>query len=207
MTMKHKYNLGGVLLGLVGYRGLAYPGAFTGPRAEGDYRTGDYELTPNASPRQEYVKGTRLYAQDKFGRWYFMPVAFRHKNIKTDGNQYEIQCAILSITGKKNIIETKMVGRPGSVKELINIDDYKISITGFIESADGSYPEAGITQMKEIYSINEPIELVSVLTDLIFNDGDQVVITDMSFPETPGIETAQAVRIECVTDKPFELTI
>lgn len=205
--MKHKYNLEGVLLALVGYRGVPYPGAFTAPRLEGDYRAQKYELPRAASSRQEYVKGTRLYAEDRFGRWHFMPVAFKHKNIKTSGNKYEIQCAIISISGKKNIIETKMVGRPGSVKELINVDDYKISITGFIESDNGTYPEAGITQLKEIYNINEPVELVSVLTDLIFDDGDQVVITDISFPETPGIETAQAVRIECVTDKPFELTI
>ena len=60
---------------------------------------------------------------------------------------------------------------------------------------------------KELYNVNEAVELKSVLTDLLFDENDKVVITDMSFPETPGVEDEQEVEIECVTDKPFELTI
>ena len=47
----------------------------------------------------------------------------------------------------------------------------------------------------------------SVLTDLLFDENDKVVITEMNFPETPGVEDEQEVTIECTTDKPFELTL
>lgn len=113
----------------------------------------------------------------------------------------------LSITGKKTIVETPLVGQKGSVKELISIEDYKISLAAMIVSEDGTYPDEQITQVKELYNINEAVELVSAFTNLIFDPDDKVVITDISFPPTPGIEDAQAVKLELVTDKPFELTI
>ena len=45
------------------------------------------------------------------------------------------------------------------------------------------------------------------VTDLLFDEYDKVVITEMTFPETPGVEDEQEVTIECTTDKPFELTL
>ena len=114
---------------------------------------------------------------------------------------------MISIEGTKNIVRTPLIGRRGSVKELISIGDYKISIAAFIKSTDGSYPEAQITRMKELYNINESVELISVLTDLLLEEGDRIVITDIQYPPTPGIEDGQAVTIECETDTSFELII
>ena len=114
---------------------------------------------------------------------------------------------MISITGTKNIVRTPLVGRRGSVKELISIGDYKISVAAFIRSADGSYPEAQIARMKELYNINESVELICVLTDLLLDEGDRVVITDIQYPPTPGVEDGQAVTIECETDSPFELIL
>jgi hypothetical protein len=201
--MRPEFDIGKILLSYIGYKGLPYPGAFTGMLKQKGSKQPEYDGLPQGQSRQEFTdKGTRLYKKDHLGRWYFMPVTFI-----ADGKEYEMSEAVLSITGKKTIIETPMVGRKGSVKELINIDDYKVSVAGYIQSTDGSYPEDAITKIKELYSINQSVELVSALTDLIFDDGDKVVITDISFPSTPGVEDGQIVKIECVTDKPFELII
>jgi hypothetical protein len=200
--MTPKFDIGKALLSYIGYKGLPYPGAFMFmlPKRR---KQPEYEGAPQAQPQREFTdKGTRLYKKDHLGRWYFMPVTFI-----ADGKEYEIPEAVLSITGKKTIIETPMVGRKGSVKELINIDDYKVSIAGYISSQDGSYPEDAITEIRELFNVNRSVELVSALTDLIFDDGDKVVITDISFPSTPGVEDGQIVKIECITDKPFELII
>ena len=153
------------------------------------------------------MKGTRLYKKDALGRWYFMPVFIRHQDIRGEDHTLELENAVISITGTKNIVRTPLVGRRGSVKELISIGDYKISIAAFIRSTDGSYPEAQITRMKELYNINESVELISVLTDLLLDEGDRVVITDIQYPPTPGVEDGQAVTIECETDSPFELIL
>lgn len=207
MTMKHKYNIAGILTGITGYRGIPFPAAFAGRRPEGGGHAEDYEIDTEAPVRKEYVKCTRLYAQGKSGRWYFMPVYIKHKDIPADGNTYELQQAVISVTCKKNIVETQMAGRKGSVKELISIDDYRISIAAFIQSENGTYPEEEVTLLKEIFNINEPVELISAFTDLVFDDGDKIVITDISFPPLPGVEDAVAVKIECMTDRPFKLTM
>lgn len=215
MALKHKYNIPSMLLSVIGYKGLPYPGIFSPKRPDGDCITDEPRIDTAPAKLQELVKGTRLRKLDERGIWHFMPVYVKHPDIQGssdsgDGSQentLELPNAVIGITGKKTIVTTPMIGRKGSVKELINIDDYEITIAGFIQSKDGTYPEAEITQMRDLFNINEAVELVSALTDLILDEGDRVVITDIDFPSTPGIEDGQVVRIECVTDKEFELII
>ena len=199
-----EYNIPNLLASIVGFRGLPFPGAVFPNRPGGNYKGGSFEAETEATERQERTKrGSTLYKQDFRGRWYFMPVVFEHPDV----GQVEIPYAVISVTGKKNIVETQLVGRKGSVKELINLDDYRITIAGFIQSTDGSYPEDEIVQVRDLYSVNESVELICALTDLILDEDDKVVITDIDFPSTPGIEDGQVIRIECLTDKPFELIL
>ncbi len=202
--MRNKYNIPNLLAEIVGYRGHPFPGALFPNRPGSDYTGEDYEVKSEALVRQERTKrGSTLYKQDWRGRWYFMPVVFEHPDV----GPIEIPYALISVTGKKNIVETQLVGRKGSVKELINLEDYKISIAGFIQSADGMWPEDQLKQIRDLYNVNESVELLCALTDLIFDEDDRVVITDIDFPSTPGIEDGQVIRIECTTDKPFELIL
>lgn len=202
--MRNSYNIPELLASIVGYRGAPYPGALFPNRPGSDYTGGDYEIQGEATVRQERTKrGSTLYAKDWRGRWYFMPVVFEHRGV----GRVEIPHALISVTGQKNIVETPLVGRKGSVKELINLEDYKISIAGFIQSADGTWPEDDIVRMRDLYNVNESVELLCALTDLILDEDDRVVITKIDFPSTPGIEDGQIVRLECATDKPFELII
>ncbi len=207
--MKHKYNLQHLLLSVLGYKGLAYPGGFLRKRPSGDYTGKDYDSETFGTPGelQELIKGTRLYKQDALGRWYFMPVAMRHPDIKGDDNTIELPNAVINLEQGKKIVETPLVNRKGSVKELISIEDYEITIAAFIQSSDGSYPHEEITRLRELFQINESIELISVLTDLLFDKDDKIVITNVSWPATPGIEDGQAVTFTCKTDLPFELII
>lgn len=186
--MEHKFDVVKILKSAIGYKGLPFPGAFYG--------------IDKATFKEFTDKGTRLYKKDHLGRWYFLPVTF-----KTEGGEIEFPTAVISVTGKKTIVETHMVGRKGSVKELINVDDYKVSLAGFIQTTDRTYPENEIVEIMELFNINKSVELISALTDLIFDEGDKVVITDISFPPTAGLEDGQVVKINCVTDKPFELII
>lgn len=147
------------------------------------------------------VNGTRLRYKDAMGRWVFMPVVI------SSVFSFELPYAIMSVSGKKTIVETPLVGRVGSVKELISIDDYSISITAILVGADGKYPEAEIEMMDKIWRLNEPVELISVFTDILLEANDKVVIKSISYPSMQGVEDAQIVTIECVTDRPFELYV
>lgn len=209
--MKHKFNIPNIGVSRLTLKGLPFPGAFTGIRPEGTYKgdsEDDYELEPDAAEVEEFVRGTRLRGKDKLGRWYFMPVSLIYTTSEGENKTIELERAeIKTITAKKNIVETPLVGRKGAVRELISSEDFKVSIRAVVRTESGTYPADQIVELKELYNIDEAVELKSVLTDLLFDESDKVVITDMSFPETPGVEDEQEVQIECVTDKPFELTI
>lgn len=197
--MLSEFNLRSLLSGLSGYKGLPFPGQVSLPQ-----RTSipEYEVPTAAGPRQEFTqKGSRLWAQHE-GRWYFMPVMLEHK-----GKSLEIPFAVISISGEKTIVRTPMPGRRGSVKELISMDDAKISLTGLFMSADGSYPEAAVSEMNALIQVNESIKLVSALSDLLLDPEDRVVIQSWDFPPTPGVEDVQAVKLELVSDSPFVLTV
>ncbi len=202
--MKHKYNIPDLLGAVTGYKGVPYSRGFFSMRPDKKFVGDDFMPGASAIFRQEFVKGTRLYKQDALGQWYFMPVFVKHPSLPE--GEMELPHAVISVTGSKSIVETPLVGRKGSVKELVSVNDYKISLAAFISSGDGSYPADSIIRMQELFEINETVEVVSALTDLILGGG-QAVITDIGYPSTPGVEDGQAVTIECVTDQDFELDI
>lgn len=194
------------MLSALAYKGTIYPGIFSG-RLDKNVRvqTGtDYENIPVAPPLERYTSGgAPVRAEDRLGQLYFMPVY-----IAVDGTTIEIPHAVVSFTSKKTIVETPLVGRNGSVKELISTDDYEISITGVIESKDRrNYPEAEVKQLEQLYERNEAVELICALGDMLLGDNTMVVIKSCRFPAVKAVEYTQVVEFTAVSDQPFELEI
>ena len=195
-----QFNLGDMLLNVIGYKGLPYPGGFI-PDAPGKHKADGYEYPgEQASEKTSSDFGSTLRKKDAQGRWYFMPIALEHK-----GTEYEIPNAVISIRGKKSIVETAMVGRKGTVKELISVDDYEIRIAGVCLDVD--FPDQQINALNELYNINESVTLKCALTDIFLDEEDKVVIKSIDFAEMKGCETAQVFTMELVTDRSFELIL
>lgn len=195
-----QFNLGDMLLNVIGYKGLPYPGGFI-PDAPGKYKADGYEYPgEQASEKTSSDFGSTLRKKDAQGRWDFMPIALEHK-----GTEYEIPNAVISIRGKKSIVETAMVGRKGTVKELISVDDYEIRIAGVCLDVD--FPDQQINALNELYNINESVTLKCALTDIFLDEEDKVVIKSIDFAEMKGCETAQVFTMELVTDRSFELIL
>lgn len=146
--------------------------------------------------------GTPLRRQDAMGRWYFMPVW-----VRSSLGELELPCAVISVTGKKQIVETPLVGRRGTVNELVSVDSYEVSITASLVGEDGNYPEQAIRQLRDLYELNEAVELISALTDIIFEEDDRVVFEKIDFPPSGGSENLQIVKLTAHTDAAVELTI
>lgn len=200
--MKHRFDPINIAESLIGVRGLPYPGMFF-LKKEGRANPDEYELSVEATEMQEFTKkGSRLYAKDALGFWFFMPVY-----IKVDDAEIEIPQAMINISGKKTIVETALVGRKGTVKELICTDDYNVSIRLYIQSGDGTYPEEQIEQIQKLWKEDKAVELQCALTDLLFDEGDKIVLKSISYPSIAGAEDFQQVDIEAVTDAPFELVM
>ena len=195
-----QFNLGDMLLNVIGYKGLPYPGGFI-PDAPSKYKADGYESPgEQVSEKTRTAFGSTLRKKDAEGRWYFMPIVLEHK-----GTEYEIPNAVISIRGKKSIVETAMVGRKGTVKELISVDDYEIRIAGVCLDVD--FPDQQIGALNELYNINESVTLKCALTDIFLDEEDKVVVKSIDFAEMKGCETAQVFTMELVTDRSFELIL
>ena len=153
---------------------------------------------PAANERESSNLGSTLRKRDANGRWYFMPVVLVYK-----GKEYEMPNSLISVRGKKTIVSTPMVGRKGTVKELISIDDYEIRIQGV--ALDTDWPDDQLAAIKEIYTVNESVQLKCALTDIFMDEEDMVVIKSIDIPEMKGIEHAQTYSLNLETDRSFEL--
>lgn len=195
-----EFSIKDTLLSILGYKGIPYPGAWL-PTVKRDKQAEDFEYDGEDMDDKSYTdKGSLLRKVDAQGRYYFLPVFLEHK-----GKSYEIPNALISFTGKKTIVETTMVGRKGSVKELISIDDYEISIQAMAQDKD--FPEAALTELNEIYNINESITLKCALTDLFLMADDKVVIKSIDISDMKGSENLSVFKMELITDQSFVLTI
>lgn len=196
-----KFNLGDLLVSAIGYKGIIYPGGFF-PSVPPRYKAGGYDYPGEVHTEKTHSDlGSVLRKKDAQGRWYFMPVVFEHK-----GKEYEIPNAVISISGKKTIVETPLTGRKGTVKELISLNDYEINVAGV--ALDKDFPESQISELKDLYNINEAVTLKCALTDIFMEEEDKVVIKSIDFAEMKGTgESAQIVKLNLVTDRSFELIL
>ena len=153
---------------------------------------------PAANERESSNLGSTLRKRDANGRWYVMPVVLVHK-----GKEYEMPNSLISIRGKKHIVSTPMVGRKGTVKELISMEDYEIRIQGVALGTD--WPDDQLADIKEIYAVNESVQLKCALTDIFMDEEDMVVIKSIDIPEMRGVEHAQTYSLDLETDRSFEL--
>jgi hypothetical protein len=143
------------------------------------------------------------YAKDVMGRDVFMPV--------TLGSLF-MPYVWLNISGSKRLVETPMTERRGSVHELINMEDYKISIKGLLIGHNGQFPEKDVEDLKTLWERQEAVSIKCVLTDIFLlstehGGQDKVIITNLSFAENPGVEHVRGFSFDLVTDQEFELEI
>lgn len=167
----------------------------------GGMNTGGYNDGDGPDRATQSVTGAPL-RKLKNGIWYFMPVVFSHK-----GKTWNFDEAVVSISGKKTIVETPMVGRKGSVKELINIEDYDIKFIGVLENSNGDYPEQEVQDLVRLWEINEAIKMSCALTDYFLKEDDSVVIKTIEPISVEAQEDIQAFNMSLVSDSPFELEL
>lgn len=166
------------------------------------FDTGDYAekgtQSMTGSPLRKFVGGI----------YYFMPVTITH-----DGTTWEFDNAVVSVTGKKLIVETPLTGRQGTVKELISLNDYEIKLIVVI--SDDDYPEEELQKIIKLYEVNAAVSLSCVITDylLLSQSGeekgvdDKVVIKDIDFPAMEGEEDSQTIVFTLLSDQNFELEL
>ena len=99
-------------------------------------------------------------------------VGHRHVgNVWLKGEDYSIEIldAVVDVTKKNTIKETALVHRDGTVKELIQANDYEVTITGHLFSdskipSDAKFPTQALSYFNKLLSVKEPIEISSIYT-------------------------------------------
>jgi hypothetical protein len=172
------------------------------------------------------ANGSPYYANGLLGREYFMPVTLSYidKNpedldttVSADINsskgkikEWNLPYPVISVSSKKTIIETPLTERRGTVKELINIQDYEIIIKGFIVSASNEFPEREVTMLRNVYEQNMPISIQCPLTDIFLlrpdrGGSDQVVVSELKFPVITGVKHVCPYELHMLSDEAFNL--
>ncbi|MEJ1242111.1 DUF6046 domain-containing protein [Chryseolinea sp. T2] len=117
-----------------------------------------------------------------------------------------IDSAIMVVNGGKNLVETSIQGRNGTIKELIGNGDYQINISGFLLSQRINVaPIEEKNVLIRICQAQAPLEVVSqFLNDFgIFN----IAIQNYSIQEDIGHRDRIPFTIQALSDLPYDIEI
>lgn len=126
--------------------------------------------------------------------------------------------SVIKITGKKTIIRTPLPERIGTVKEQYNIDDYKISIKGFLigdKIVAAGFPEDDLYNLKQLYEAKTAVTIDNALSNIFLTNNDldffeqrRVVITNLELPEVQGgRKNVRPFALEMESDSVFTLEL
>ena len=142
----------------------------------------------NTNASDELRSNTGLLKRQYNDKEIWLPVKFTDLDASFKKGELLLPYSVISISGKKTIVKTPLAERKGTVKELYNVDDYDISIKGFlIDEANRLWPESQIDDLKRIYENQLAVGLDNALTNIFLKDqGQRVVIETLDFPPVEG---------------------
>lgn len=112
---------------------------------------------------------------------------------------------VVSLTKRKNYVETVIPGRDGSVIELMNNGRWDITFRGFIINKDDTYPRKQRKQITQVFDLNASLRVYSrLLNDVGI---EYTVCTNLEWPEYAGSNNVAPFVIECISNKPITLEL
>lgn len=154
------------------------------------------------------ISGSTLVT-DYNGVEIWLPVWFRNlpAGIGENGALF-LPYTVVKISGKKTIIKTPLTERRGTVKEQYNIDDYSISIKGFLIDQARQWPEKELRDIKALFETQQAVSLDNALTNVFLDRNDRVVIENLDIPEVEGGRNAvRPFAMQLESDAVFTLEL
>ena len=199
------FNLEDLFEQTFGYKSQAFQPEFS-----------EYGGRSPAQRLEQGAHGSPYYTKDELGTEYYMPVTltYQEEGLADNGagayKKWNLPYPVVSISSRKTIVETPLTERRGTVKELINIQDYEITIRGFIIGKPNEFPESDVTLLRTIYEQNTPISIQCPITDIFLvrperNGSDEVVISDLKFPSIQGVKNVRPYELHLISDEAFNL--
>lgn len=174
-------------------------------------------VTPSfiKSPEREYSKiesfegdpalyasklGTPVVIDLTFGGFpYFETVA--GNEVERYSDPLTLVTVLCHVHQSKNIVQTSIPYRDGTIKEYIGLGDYEITIEGKITGENGKMPEQEIQALHRILKAKATIPITNRWLNLlgIF----YIVVKDYNLPQQPGGISYQDFSIECLSDETY----
>lgn len=113
---------------------------------------------------------------------------------------------LIQVSRQKNILETVVVGKSGTVKELISNGDHSVQIRGVLVEHDSEkLPLEKVQRLKRICDLPVALEVESLVLNTL--GIDSLVIQSYDFPPLEGFVNVQPYVLSCVSDEPVEAQI
>jgi hypothetical protein len=159
----------------------------------------------NGAPVAKYsAMGTPIfdYIKIKPGSYYNFDGDLK----KVKSYDFPFEC-IVEITQPTMAQETFVMGKVGgSVKEFMGVDDWYITIRGFIINYESSdYPTDQVNEFIEL--ISHPTELQVESPFLNMFDINEMVIMDRQIPQIEGSLHYQPFTLLCKSNEPFYVEV
>lgn len=134
-------------------------------------------------------------------------VRFKGGTVPGTDQTYEgldlVDFPLISLTRSKNIVKTAVAGRPGTVKELISLGDWQITIRGVVV-ANGSALRP-LQEMKALQVLADLPVSLQVESELLNRLGiNSLVIETLDFQPLEGFLNVQPYVLGCTSDEPIE---
>jgi hypothetical protein len=152
-----------------------------------------FNTVPTKVDNSVAVLGTSISKKNAMGIEIFLPITLK----VNDSLQLTIDCCTIRVTGKKTIIRTPVSEQKGSVKEQFNIEDYEFAVKGVLIGTNQKFPDDQVIMLKNIFESTLPVKIENALADLFLDASNQIVISDLEFPEIEG---------KTLRHKPFTLS-
>lgn len=205
-----QYEINMLYQAAFGYRGVPFPfrplpqsvdkgDDFEKPKDNDKIENINFELE-NPVTVKDHSKYTENlpFIKSLAGTPLYMPTGFN-----VDGSVVQLPDEpIITCSTRKNIVETTLAGntRRGTVKEIINTDDWKINIRGLcIDYTKSGYPEDDCEFIQQLYDKNKAIRIINYMLNNVFLIRN-VVITSLTWLPMQGKPYSQAYEIELISD-------
>jgi hypothetical protein len=133
--------------------------------------------------------------------------SFVFSEVQEEGlTELDLQTVLISVDKTKNVIETPVQNRAGSVKEYISDGDYRINLSGALVSKERTVaPVEDAELLDRFCSLGQALEVGSTFLQIF--DVLSVVVLDYTISERRGTRNTYDFKINMVSDNPIELDL
>ena len=144
------------------------------------------------------LEGLQFRESTLKGNAFLMPLTI-------NGYKFPIE-PLISVSGSKTIIETKVVGLKMPIIEDVAMESYKVSIKGvFINEENDDYPYRDVARLSVLHEMRGSLPVVN---SLLRTFGiDYICIKDIKCDGIEGHQSMQWYTIEAVSDRPVNLEL